>query len=207
MFLKTKRINGEQRHVVMEAYRKGDRVHLRKIHDLGPVVGRWTRVGRRRLWEDALAQSDELKAALIRWHRDALDLLSEGRLCDQYAADGVKTPSVESRWEEISRRRAEVKHAEEQAARLKHKEEYNRWDRVHEREQAYEHYRRLIAHGPTGNSGCLTVLGLTYPTSEQQIKAAYRRKAVELHPDRGGSNKAMIELTQAYQEARSLVGV
>lgn len=184
MFLKTKRINGERRHVVMEAYRKGGRVHLRKIRDLGPVEGRWTRVKRLRLWEDALAQSDELKAAEARWDRDGPDFLTaEARLSNQYWADGIKTPSVEARWEEIQRGLVE-------AARRKFE----------------EHNRRLITHGSASESGCLAVLGLTHPTTLDAIQSAFRRKAVAVHPDRGGSHEAMVGLNRAYQEARAMVG-
>ncbi|MDR3618260.1 MAG: hypothetical protein P4L85_02845 [Paludisphaera borealis] len=52
---------------------------------------------------------------------------------------------------------------------------------------------------------CLAALGLTFPTTLEQVRAAYRRKAVEIHPDRGGTHEAMVELNQAYQAAREMV--
>jgi hypothetical protein len=52
--------------------------------------------------------------------------------------------------------------------------------------------------------GCFAVLGLDPAATEDEIKAAYRSKAVEVHPDRGGSHGAMVELNRAYEEATAL---
>ena len=44
---------------------------------------------------------------------------------------------------------------------------------------------------------CFVALGLVFPATIDEIKTAYRRLAVEAHPDRGGSNEAMTALTRA----------
>jgi hypothetical protein len=45
------------------------------------------------------------------------------------------------------------------------------------------------------------VLGIAKTNDEEIIKIAFRRKAFELHPDRGGTTEAMQELNEAYKEA------
>lgn len=53
---------------------------------------------------------------------------------------------------------------------------------------------------------CLAVLGLGPGATIEQVKAAYRRKAVEIHPDRGGTDAAMAQLNEAYEAALRLLG-
>jgi hypothetical protein len=48
---------------------------------------------------------------------------------------------------------------------------------------------------------CLVALGLTLPCTVERIKSAFKRLAVDTHPDRGGSDAAFIELTQTYRRA------
>lgn len=45
------------------------------------------------------------------------------------------------------------------------------------------------------------VLGVGRDASPEQIKAAYRKKSADHHPDKGGSEAAMTEINLAYQEA------
>jgi DnaJ domain len=42
-------------------------------------------------------------------------------------------------------------------------------------------------------------LNLTWPFSEDELDAAYRKLALVHHPDRGGDDKAMAELNEAYR--------
>ena len=46
-----------------------------------------------------------------------------------------------------------------------------------------------------------TVLGITSGAGVAEVKAAYRRRALELHPDRGGEAAAFRALHAAYEEA------
>jgi DnaJ-class molecular chaperone len=43
------------------------------------------------------------------------------------------------------------------------------------------------------------MLGLAPPVTVDQVKAAYRRKARECHPDHGGSDGAMAQINAAYE--------
>lgn len=43
------------------------------------------------------------------------------------------------------------------------------------------------------------VLGVSPDASEQEVKSAYRSKALKTHPDHGGSNEAMVELNVAME--------
>ena len=43
------------------------------------------------------------------------------------------------------------------------------------------------------------ILGIKKDASADEIKKAFRRKAVELHPDKGGDEKAFKEVNEAYE--------
>ena len=43
------------------------------------------------------------------------------------------------------------------------------------------------------------ILGLKPGASEEEIKKAYRKKAVETHPDKGGSEEEFKKITEAYE--------
>lgn len=45
----------------------------------------------------------------------------------------------------------------------------------------------------------LALLGLTAPTTREAVREAYRAKALEAHPDRGGSHEAMVALNEARE--------
>jgi hypothetical protein len=52
---------------------------------------------------------------------------------------------------------------------------------------------------------CVTLLGLAWPCTQQDVKQAFRVQAKTAHPDAGGSNEAFQALYKAYQEALALV--
>ena len=47
-----------------------------------------------------------------------------------------------------------------------------------------------------------SVLGVAPSASREEIQRAYREKAKETHPDRGGDEKAFIQVQQAYERLR-----
>jgi DnaJ-like protein len=116
----------------------------------------------------------------------------------------------EARWKEILHSFAERKRKDEEDRR-RAEEAAGRWDeirgeweerkrRVRERQRAEGRPEAPAAAAPAG----LEILGLSWPCSEDEIRRAFREKAKELHPDRGGSEAAFIELRLAYEEALEL---
>jgi hypothetical protein len=62
--------------------------------------------------------------------------------------------------------------------------------------------RARAASWPAGvPSVAFAVLGLSTAASLAEVKAAYRRRAFLLHPDRGGDHAAMVALNAAYEDA------
>jgi hypothetical protein len=47
-----------------------------------------------------------------------------------------------------------------------------------------------------------TTLGVSRDVTERELKAAYRRKALETHPDQGGDQEAFRQVLRAYEEAQ-----
>ena len=66
-------------------------------------------------------------------------------------------------------------------------------------EQAFRGYMALPERSEA--SSWWKVLGVALNATPEQIKEAYRRKSLECHPDRGGTDQAMAEMNLAYAEA------
>jgi hypothetical protein len=49
------------------------------------------------------------------------------------------------------------------------------------------------------------ILGVTSQATEAELKRAFRARALQAHPDHGGSSEAFRALTRAYDEARKRV--
>jgi hypothetical protein len=90
-------------------------------------------------------------------------------------------------------------------------------ERVESQEEIDERARReqwqRSAYGPHGLWGGgvgpirddLRMLGLSWPCSREEIKAAYRRLALQTHPDRGGSTEAFRRINEAYERLTDAV--
>jgi hypothetical protein len=61
-------------------------------------------------------------------------------------------------------------------------------------------WRRISSPGTTTPSWALS-LGLAWPATADEVKAAYREKAKALHPDAGGDAERFVALQQAYESA------
>ncbi|GAA6617558.1 J domain-containing protein [Scytonema sp. NUACC26] len=49
----------------------------------------------------------------------------------------------------------------------------------------------------------LNVLELDFPFTLEELKRAYRTKALKVHPDRGGSHESFVALNKAYKSLRN----
>jgi hypothetical protein len=52
---------------------------------------------------------------------------------------------------------------------------------------------------------CILALGLTMPSTSEDVLTAYRRKVKQLHPDRGGDRRAFLRLQAHFEQAMALV--
>jgi hypothetical protein len=59
----------------------------------------------------------------------------------------------------------------------------------------------ILAGTPRDVPGWAAALDVSYPCSETQIRRAFRRRAFETHPDRGGSHEAFLAVRRAHDEA------
>jgi hypothetical protein len=57
------------------------------------------------------------------------------------------------------------------------------------------------AVGPPSRPDFMITLGLLPPYTSDDVKAAYRLKVRQAHPDRGGSAAAFLQVEEAYQQA------
>lgn len=62
-------------------------------------------------------------------------------------------------------------------------------------------YQERVAQYAHGSFACLDRLGLSFPCSIAEVKAAYRELAKRAHPDHGGSHDEFLALQAAYEQA------
>jgi hypothetical protein len=122
-----------------------------------------------------LTTDPTLRACAERWSVSARDVLADRKARHRFLLFGVVTGLVEYA-DDILRRREQ----DEQQARARARAA--RWS------------------ASTPLTAFIT-LGLTQNATIDEIKHAYRRQAVQLHPDRGGDHSAMVRLNAAYEEA------
>ncbi|UTA49331.1 hypothetical protein L1F30_07270 [Simiduia sp. 21SJ11W-1] len=65
----------------------------------------------------------------------------------------------------------------------------------------WRQYARYAGAEGEGLAAALDTLGLTTLTDYASLKRQYRRQAMAVHPDRGGSNQALQALNQAFELA------
>lgn len=75
-------------------------------------------------------------------------------------------------------------------------------------DRKYESWRLSRPEGRTDDvPACAAALGIPWPSSATEIRAAYRRRAREVHPDVGGCADAFRALSVAYGHALKLANL
>lgn len=65
-------------------------------------------------------------------------------------------------------------------------------------------YQERLVQCTDPSPDCLTRLGLALPCTIAEVKAAYRNRVKQVHPDQGGSHEEFLALQTAYEEALRL---
>jgi hypothetical protein len=68
------------------------------------------------------------------------------------------------------------------------------------------HYRpELPEWVRRGTPRCILSFGLTLPCTADDVRAAYRRKVKQLHPDLGGDRREFLRLQTHFEQAMALL--
>jgi len=159
--------------VVVELHRPKQRIRSRIILHLGEYRDRDEAEA---AFQERLATNASLRAKAERWAASATDVLSDRKARAKFLHFGVSTGGIAAFADDFLRRREQ------------------------EREQARARSRAALwsTNRPVT---AFTILGLSSMATIDEIKAAYRQKAFQLHPDRGGDHLSMVKLNAAYEEA------
>jgi hypothetical protein len=159
--------------VLVEQHRPKGRIRSRIVRHLGPYRDRDAAEAGLR---ERLRTDPALRAIAERWAANAEDVLKDRKAKARFLLHGVSTGGIAAFADALLDRREE----DERRAR--------------ERSRA--------ASWPAGiPASAFAALGLSTAATLAEIKAAYRRRAFLVHPDRGGDLAAMVALNAAYEDA------
>lgn len=159
--------------VVVEQHRPRGRIRSRIVLHLGQYRGRdEAEVA----FRERLSTDPRLRDVAGRWAANAEDILSDRKARARFLLHGVTTGGIAGYADDLLRRREQ----EEQRARAR------------ARAAAWSAGVPLVA---------FSALGLPSTASFAEIRAAYRRRALLVHPDRGGDHASMVALNVAYEDA------
>jgi hypothetical protein len=158
--------------VVVELHRPKQQIRSRIVLHLGEYGDR---ADAEAAFLERLATNPSLREYAERWAVNARDVLSDRKARARFLLFGVVTGSAEYA-DDILRRREQ----DEQQARAR---------------------ARAALWSASSPLSAFNTLGLTSNATIDEIKVAYRRRAIQLHPDRGGDHSAMVRLNTAYEEA------
>jgi hypothetical protein len=158
--------------VVVQLHRPKGRIRSRIVLHLGEYRDR---AEAESAFLERLATNSSLREYAERWAVNARDVLSDRKARATFLLYGVVTGIAEYA-DDILRRREQ----DEQQARAR---------------------ARAAPWSASSPLTAFTTLGLTRNATIDEIKVAYRRRAIQLHPDRGGDHSAMVQLNAAYEEA------
>jgi DnaJ domain len=158
--------------VVVELHRPKQRIRSRIVLHLGEYKDRDDAEA---AFAERLTANPALRECAERWGLSARDVLSDRKARARFLLYGVVT-GIAAYADDILRRREQ----DEQQARAR---------------------ARATLWSASSPLTAFTTLGLSSNATIDEIKTAYRRRATQLHPDRGGDHSAMVRLNAAYEEA------
>jgi len=158
--------------VVVELHRPKARIRSRIVLHLGEYKNRDDAEA---AFAERLTANPSLHEYAERWAVNARDVLSDRKARARFLLYGVVT-GISEYADGILRRRDQ----DEQQARAR---------------------ARATQWSASSPLTAFNTLGLTSNATIDEIKFAYRRRAIQLHPDRGGEHSAMVQLNAAYEEA------
>lgn len=159
--------------VVVELHRPRGRIRSRIVLHLGEYRDRDDAEA---AFRDRLATNPTLRALAEKWAKTAEDVLSDRKARARFLLAGVSTGGIAAYADEL----------------------------LHSRERQEEEARRrarAVLWARSAPTSAFAALGVSTFAPASEIKAAYRRRAFLLHPDRGGDLPSMIALNAAYEEA------
>ena len=159
--------------VVVELHRPKQRIRSRIVLHLGEYRNRDEAEA---AFRERLAFNPSLRVCAERWAVNAADVLSERKARARFLMFGVTTGGIAEYADDTLRRREQ------------------------EEEQARARARRAL-WSTSSPLTAFAILGIPGIATIDEIKAAYRRKAIQLHPDRGGDHLSMVKLNVAYEKA------
>jgi DnaJ-domain-containing protein 1 len=172
MLLKAEEQDGRIIWVVVELHRPKGRIRSRIVLHLGEYRDRTEAEA---AFAERLATNPSLRECAQRWAACARDVLSDRKARAKFLLCGVETGIAEYADDILRRREEEEQQANAQA--------------------------RAALWSASLPLSAFSTLGLPSTASLGEIKVAYRRRAMQLHPDRGGDHSAMVRLIAAYEEA------
>jgi hypothetical protein len=159
--------------VVVEQHRPRGRIRSRIVLHLGQYRDR---EAAELAFLDRLATDPRLRDVAERWAANAKDVLSDRKARSRFLLHGVTSGGIAAEADDLLLKR--------------------------EQEERQARERSRAASWPAGiPSVAFATLGLPTAASLAEIKAAYRKRAFLLHPDRGGDHQAMVALNAAYEDA------
>lgn len=159
--------------VVVELHRPKGRIRSRIVQHLGEFRNRDEAEA---AFLARIQVDPRLREIVDRWASHSADVLSDRKARARFLLYGALTGGIAAEADEILR------------------------DREREAERARAR-ARASSWSSSGPRDAFSLLGLSTFASIDEIKSAYRRKAVEHHPDRGGDHILMVKLNAAYEEA------
>ena len=111
-------------------------------------------------------------------------------------------------WLDYFQRRWGIKEDYQQRQQDRHARQRQNYQERQQYQQRQQYQRQQKArssrqHHSTGQTSVhqnyLQILGLTFPFTLQELKRAYRKRALETHPDSGGTAEAFRSVHTAYQ--------